>query len=158
MMHKKLLTLALALTLVSSITQALTVTYPTKRILKKADHIASLATTVTLMSAFIADKYNHGLADSILLAPYGIVLTAQSIINGMALKHDRSVAAMLKFLLPVGTFAGWIAFIKADNNADLEDMGFWMLVGGIAGNGVKNIWDIYSLAKHDQSESIQHDV
>jgi hypothetical protein len=160
MMHKKLLTLALALTFVSSLTQALTVTYPSKNALKKADHIVSLAITTMVGAAVIADRYNYGGWKVRLLGTSLVLAGTNSIINGMALKHERSVAALLKLLLPVSFLGGFGLLELADHYRDrvLHNAAAVVFMGGLAGNAIKNIWDVYSLIKYNQTESTQHDA
>lgn len=153
MIHKKLLTLVLALTLTSSVTQVFTVTYPSKRILKKADHIASLATTVTFISTLIAYENKSQTWGDRLLTVYMSSLGVQGIINGMALKHERSIATILKCVLPLGTIGGWTADLTATGGTAQEYVGFHMGLAGAGINGIKNIWDIYSLVQMHQNEN-----
>lgn len=136
------------------------ITYPTKIALKKADHITSLAITATIGSLAIAKKYDcFRWAQGSWRAFVGAVF-ANIVINGMALKHERSVATLLKFLLPTSILGGLTVFenVKNKDNEVLKDVAFCTMIGGMIGNGVKNVWDVYSLVNHNQSESTQHDA
>lgn len=158
MMHKKLVTLAITLTLVSSLAQAFTIAYPSKHALKKADHIVSLAITTAFGAAVIVNQYGCSDWKERLFNTSLVLAGTNSIINGMALKHERSVAAILKLLVPVSFAGGYRVHTLADKNSVLDDVAVIAMTGGLAGNAIKNIWDIYSLAKYSQSESTQHDA
>jgi hypothetical protein len=135
-----------------------TISYPAKSVLKRADHIVSLAITTMIGAAIIADRYNYGGWKARLLGTSLVLAGTNSIINGMALKHERSVAAILKLLLPVSIVGGYRVYKLADKDSTLEDAGFCAMIAGLGINGIKNSWDMYSLIKYNQSESTQHDA
>ena len=138
--------------------QAIAINYPSKKTLQKADHILSLAMTAALCSVVIArDKE---LSRLLMKMGFGVI-GVNIIANALMLKHEKSAAVAVKVLLPATIFAGSVSFLIAvDENAVDKEVKFRLFLVaflGFAVNGIKNIWDIYSLARSEQSEGIQHD-
>lgn len=131
-----------------------TISYPARSALKKADHVLSLATTAACVTALFSKEQS-------LLEDLGLVcatasMTANTVVNGMALKYDKK-GATLRLLLPMSIMGGFCG-LWASKNKQLEKIAENAMIAGFLSNCVKNIWDVYSLVKHNQSESTQHDA
>lgn len=151
MMYKKSCIIALALTLISSTAQAWTPAYPTKHALKKADHVTSLIMTGTFVSAMILKTQAFKRCTSVALVAFIAATSANVVINGMALKYEKSPAAILKLLLPatiVGEICGMIGRIGKKKRL-LNAMAISIIL-----NGLKNFWDVYSLVRPQQTENM----
>lgn len=119
------------------------IAYPRQAALKKLDHIVSLTITASSI-LFLGAGDCKGLENLSEIGMEGGMIM-NMIINGLALKYDKSPKACLKFLLPsIGIMARVGDDWFAQNNQE-HDCFEIAALSTLAVYWVKSIWDIRGL-------------
>lgn len=133
------------------------IAYPRKTTLKKLDHVTSLAITASSILFMMAGdcEWLENLGEIALDG--GMAMHA--LINGLALKYDKSPTAFLKLLLPsLGIIArvGDTYCTPQEVNPNNDDISPFEVIGisTLVVYWVKSIWDIRALRCKKQGNEI----
>lgn len=131
------------------------IAYPRKATLKKLDHIVSISiTTSSILFMMASDcKWLEGLSEVTLDG--GMAMHA--LINGLALKYDKSPTAFLKLFLPsLGIIArvGDVYYTPPQVDPYDDQFSLFEAVGitTLVTYWVKSIWDIRALRCKEQAD------